>query len=344
MKVLPHSRSGVASVIGTIFFVLVFVMALGSLAYALGLQQQEAAAQESALQLASQRGSESLSLVFTMGGLLATNEGPATVALNHVLLRYPNGTVYSISAVVSIPSGGSTLVQSLVSNSICSPGTATCASKYSQILAGNPSGSSVGLVTGLGNAFWYAHQDGEVEWKSLVGFPPRCPSGEAVTQVNTTLGCAPEGPITSWDRTQISTGRAGEYTSSGLAVSLPANGTFAFYAFTVIKPSIGIERYNFEVHPLPAGASLVIACAPMSDPEGGGNLPTNCVDTAGSPIAAQNSLSFGVTPPVYATPGLFGVVSSGPIGIALQIDFACTSDCGSITMMAGSFIVAQALE
>jgi hypothetical protein len=331
-------------VVGTVFFVLVFMMALGSLAYASGLQQQTAAAQESALQMASQRGAESLALVVTVGGLLAINEGPVTVSVNHVLLRYPNGTVYSISAVTSIPSGGSAVVQSLIPNGVCFPGTATCASKFSQIVAGDPPGSSVGLVTGLGNAFWYSHQNGEVDWGSLVGFPPRCPAGEAVSQVNTTLGCTMEEYVGSLDRTQISTSGAGEYSSSGLAVSLTANETFAFYAFTVIEPSIGIEHYNFEVHPLPKGASLVIACAPLSDPEGGGGAPTNCVDTAGTPIAAQNRLYFGVAPPVYATPGLFGVVSSGPEGMTLQIDFACTSDCGSVTLMAGSFMIVQALQ
>ena len=164
-----------------------------------------------------------------------------------------------------------------------------------------------------------------------------------MSQVNTTLSCTPEVSITTWDRTEVSTSVAGEYSSSGLAVKLAANRTFAFDAFTVVEPSIGIEGYNFEVHPLPPGASLVIACAPMSDPEGGGNLPTNCVDTAGAPIAAQNSLSFGVTPPVYVTPGLFGVVSSGPTAITLQIDFACTSGCGTVTLMAGSIMIVQAL-
>jgi len=344
MKLRPRDRKGVASVVGTVFFILVFMMALGSLAYASGLQQQTAAAQASALRMASQRGAESLVLVVNVGGLLATNEGPATVSVNHVLFKYPNGTVDSITAGASIPSGGSAAVQSLIPDGVCSPGTATCDSKLSQIVAGNPPGSSVGLVTGLGNAFWYTRQNGEVDWRSIVGFPPRCPPGESVSQVNTILGCAMEEHVVSWDRGQISTSITGKYSSSGLSVSLPANGTFAFYVFTVIEPSIGIEHYNFEVHPLPAGASLVIACAPLSDPEGGGSLPTNCVDTAGSPIARQNGLSFGVAPPVYETPGLFGVVSSGPEGMTLQIDFACTSDCGSITLMAGSFMIVQALE
>jgi len=96
-------------------------------------------------------------------------------------------------------------------------------------MAGDPPGSSVGLVTGLGNAFWYAHQNGEVDWRSLADFPPGCPLGEAVSQVNTTLGCALEGYHAPWDSNQVSTGRAGEYSSSGLVVNIPANGTFAFY-------------------------------------------------------------------------------------------------------------------
>lgn len=344
MKRPARCHRAVASVVGTIFFVLVFMMALGSLAYASALQQQTAAAQESVLQIASQRGAESLALVASIGGLVATNEGPTTALVNHVLLRYPNGTVYSISANVSIPSGGSTPVRLLIPNAVCTPGAATCSSKYAQILAGNPPGSSVGLVTGLGNAFWYTRQNGEVDWRSLDGFPPACPSDEAVSRVNTTLGCVPDGSITSWDRTRVSSGAAGVYSSSGLAVVLPANGTFAFYAFLVVEPSIGIEHYNFEVHPLPDGASLVIACAPMADPEDGGGVPSNCVEAAGIPIAAQNSLSFGVSPPVYATPGLFGVVSSGPNRITLQIDFACTSDCGSVALLAGSYIVVQDLD
>ena len=344
MKLTQPGRRGVASVVGTIFFVLVFMMALGSLAYATGLQRQVAASQESALELASQRGSESLSLAVTPKGLLATNEGPTTVSVNHVLLRYPNGTVYSMSATVSIPTGASTLVKSMLPSGPCSAGTAPCLAKYNMILEGNPPGSSVGLVTSLGNTFWYTLQQGEVDWKSIVGFPPRCPAGDAVSQVNTTISCAPGGSITSWDGSSVTTGGAGEYLSTGLAASLPANGTFAFYVFTAVEPSIGIEHYNFEVHPLAAGASLLIACAPMSDSEGGGNLPTDCVDAAGTPIAAQNSLSFGVTPPVYSTPGLFGVVLSGPGGAELQIDFACTSNCGGITVKAGSFMVVQALQ
>ena len=263
--------------------------------------------------------------------------------MNHAVLRYPNGTIYAIPAAVTIPSGGSIPVQTLIPNGVCPPGTATCLSRYHQIVKGNPPGSSAGLVTGLGNTFWFTSQETQVNWDSLVGFPTACPAGEGVAGLNTTLACASAGSLTSWAKAPTSTSGTGKYISTGLAVPLAANLTYAFYAFTVVEPSIGIEYYNFEVHSLSPGASFVIACAPMSDPGGGGNLPTNCVSTAGTPIAAPNTLSFGVAPPVYATPGLFGVVTSGASGTTLEIDFACTGNCGSLTIKAGSFMVVQVL-
>jgi hypothetical protein len=340
---IPKRRLGVSAVIGTVFFVMVFMLALGSLAYASGLQQQTAEAQESALQAASQKGAESIEFATASGGVMATNEGPATLSVNHVVLRYPNGTVYAFPAAVAIPSGGSNLLQPLIPNSVCSPGTATCLSKYTQIVKGNPPGSSVGLVTGLGNTFWFTGQENQVNWDALVGFPSPCPAGEGVTGLNTTPACASGGSLTSWAKAPTSTSGTGKYISTGLSVPLGANLTYAFYVFTVVEPSIGIEYYNFEVHSLSAGAALVLACAPLSDPGGGGNLPTNCVGAAGTPIAATNSLAFGVAPPVYATPGLFGVVTSGPAGSTLEIDIACTGNCGSLTLKAGSFMVVQVL-
>ena len=338
-----NQRHGVASVVGTVFFVLVFMMALGSLAYAWGLQQQSAAAQESAVLAVSNRGEESLAFAESGAGLLATNEGPASVSINHLALRYPNGTVYPMPARAVIAPGDTVLVLSLVPTGICSPGTATCGSRFSQIAEGDPPGSSVGLVTGLGNTFWFTYEDRQVEWSTITGFPPQCPVGEAVSKLNTTLTCTVEGPLSTWVKATVSTTGSNQYTTTGLAFVLPANGTYAFYVFTAIEPETGVEAYNFEVHSLASGASLLIACAPMSEPAGGGNLPTNCVSAAGTPIAANGGPSFGVKPPVFATPGIFGVVNSGPEGSALQIDFACTYNCGGVAMKAGSFMVALPL-
>ncbi len=142
------------------------------------------------------------------------------------------------------------------------------------------------------------------------------------------------------DKTTTGTGN---YVSTTLVATLAPNTNYVFYALTAIAPMTGIEKYNFEVHSLPSGAALVIACTPLSYPIGGGsNQATNCVGATGTPIATGNALGFGVTPPAYETPGLFGTVTVGANGGTLEIDFACTNNCGSVTIKAGSFLVVQA--
>ena len=337
------ARRAVASVVGTIFFVVVFMLALGSMAYAYGLQEQTNESQEQGLLAASARGSEVLRFVLTQDGLVASNGGPATVEVNHIILKFPNGTVYLLPASAEIPSAGEIGLLELIPGGICHPGGATCASKYAEIVSGNPAGSSVGLVTSLGNVFWFTFRDALVGWGSIDGFPAPCPSGEAVSALNYTLACSPGPELSSWLSAPATATVTDGYSGTGLGVVLPSNGTFAFYALTAIEPSLGVERYNFEVGALPAGASLVIACAPMAIPEGGGNAPTNCVTSTETPMAAPNSLGFGVTPPVYATPGLFGVVRTGPESGVLELDFACTQNCGGVTILAGSFMLVQSL-
>ncbi len=342
MRTLPRRR-GVAAVVGTVIFVLVFMAALGSMAYASNLQQQAAAAQQQAQQVASRRMAEGVAFSLGPSGLVATDTGRNSLVVNHVILKFPNGTVYSLASAAVIPAGGSAMVKGLIPGGVCSPGTATCLSLYGQIVAGTPEGSSVGIVTSMGNSFWYTHSSGQVGWASLTGFPKPCPAGEAVTGINTSLACAPVGFLSSWVKVPVLANGPDDYTSTTLAISLSANSSYAFYVFAAVEPSLGIESYNFEVHALPAGATLVIACSPMSYPFGGGNQPTNCVRSPGTPIAAGGSLEFGVLPPVYATPGLFGVVSLGAAGGRLQIDFACTANCGGIVLQPGSFMLAQAV-
>jgi len=280
----------------------------------------------------------------TGSGLLATNEGPSASLVNHVVLRFPNGTAYALAASDSIPSGGAVYVRSMIPNGMCSPGSATCASKYAHIVAGNPAGSSVGILTGSGNTFWFTHQESQFSWSALTSFPSPCPAGKAVSGLNTTLTCTSASSVTSWARVSAATHGTGAYSSTGLSVLLPANGTYAFYVIAATEPAIGIERYNFEVHSLPSGAAVVIACAPLSSALGGGNIPTNCVYSAATPIASNYGFAFGVAPPVYETPGLFGVLTSGPSGSLLGIDFACTFGCGSVSLKPGSFMIVQQLS
>jgi hypothetical protein len=325
------------------FFMLVFMLAIGSLAYESGLQAQSSNAQENAVQMKALRGSESLTFSLTQRGVTATNEGPYSAAVEYAVLKFPNGTVYPLATSAALTSGASVQLISLIPSGLCSPGTSTCVSRYEQIVDGNPPGSSVGLVTSMGNAFWYTYGVSLVPWISLTSFPRQCPTGQAVSTLNRTVTCVPVGGVSSWAKNPASTGSAGVYSSTGLSVALAPNRSYAFFVFTAIEPTVGIEKYNFEVHALPTGATLIIACSPLSYPIGGGNQPTNCVRATGTPIASLNTLGFGTGPPVYSTPGLFGVVTIGAIGGTLEVDFACLSDCGGVTLEPGSFMMVQPL-
>jgi hypothetical protein len=316
VDIVSHSRRGVASVLGTVFFVVIFMLAIGSLAYASGLQAQASQAAQQAELTASRKGAEALAFTSGPSGLVAANNGPSTLGVEYIVLRFPNGTVYPLPVTAAIPSGGRLPIDGLIPPGACTPGASTCASKYDQIISGNPPGSSVGVVTSLGNAFWYSY-------------------GTPQPQAGARLA--------AWVSTLVRTAGKNQYTSTTLAVPLSTNSIYAFYAFTAIEPTFGTEYYNFAVHALPPGASLIIACSPLSYPEGGGNQPTNCVTSAGTPVAASGGLGFGVSPPVFQTPGLFGMVRTGGAGGSLEIDFACIANCGEVTIMPGSFMVVDPL-
>jgi hypothetical protein len=339
MLFIPRERRGIASIVGTLVFLLVFILALGAQAYTSALEAQAASAEEEAQQIASRHGQELLIFGVGASGLTATNEGPTSASINHLILRYPNGTVYSLMATALVSTGGVVAVQSLVPSGVCTPGTATCLSKYNQIVSGNPLGSEVGLLTSMGNSFWYAYSSNLVPWSSLTGFPPSCSTGQFINKLGVTPTCAPAGGVTMWVTADVATGSGG-YVSTTLTVSLPANGRYVFYAFTAMQGSLGGENYNFELHPLRAGATLVIVCSPMSYPlSGGANQPANCLTSAGTNIAAT-PFTIGLTS-TMATPGLFGMVTLGSSGGTLQIDFACVANCGSVIIKAGSFMVVQ---
>ena len=164
---LRSARKGVASIVGTVVFVLVFMLALGALAYAANLQAQGARAEAQAQGVAYIRAGESVTFQVTQSGLEAFDSGPSSVALNHVVLRFPNGTVYAPAANAVIPAGGETPVLPLVPAGTCAPGTATCVSKYDSIVSGAAPGASVGLVTSLGNVFWYTGTSGGSGWSNV---------------------------------------------------------------------------------------------------------------------------------------------------------------------------------
>ena len=143
-----------ASVIGTMIFVVVFLLALGAMAYLSGVQAQSTQAQAEAESVASAKGSERLG--FAGGGLSlsAQNEGGTTVDINHLILAYPNGTTFTLAVSASVPPGGGVAVAPLVPEGKCG-GSEACLSIYDSVVGGSPGGLALGLLPSLGNTIWY---------------------------------------------------------------------------------------------------------------------------------------------------------------------------------------------
>ena len=156
-------RPGVAAVLGMLFMVLVFMAAIGAQAYISGLQEQTAQSAAQSQQVSGQRADEQVTYGGPSSGLTATDTGPSEEVVVGMLLKFENGTVVQMDAdstsafrEVSIPVGDVVQVESLVPAGRCSPGTASCLSKYNAVTSGAPvKGRAVGLVTSLGNVFWY---------------------------------------------------------------------------------------------------------------------------------------------------------------------------------------------
>jgi hypothetical protein len=206
MKLSYGLRRGIASVIGTIFFVLVIMAALGAQAYMWSLQAQSTQVAQQAQSVAAGKADELLLYSAPSLGLTVSDSGPTTTKVIAMVLKFENGSVYSLSSASSpsfvsatFPQGTNALVQSLVptSTSPCKDqnnvGTATCLSKYNSIVNNVVGGRSVGLVTSLGNAFWYVPSTSLVQWSSVANLPAGCSANQYVTAVGATLTCSQVG-------------------------------------------------------------------------------------------------------------------------------------------------------
>jgi hypothetical protein len=127
--------------------------ALGAQAYMSSLQAQSSQAVQQAQNVAAQKANELLSYSTPSSGLTVTGSGPTTTKVIAMILKYPNGTVYTFSESTLLPAGTSLQVVLIVPSGNC--GTAICLSKYNSIVSGIVTGSAMGLVTSLGNVFWY---------------------------------------------------------------------------------------------------------------------------------------------------------------------------------------------
>jgi hypothetical protein len=154
----PKERRGIASVIGTMIFVVVLMMAVGAQTYIGGLQAQSNQSSQLAQEAANLHGDESLTFSNPASGLVVVNGGQSSSEIVAMYLRYPNGSVYSGSSFtpVYLPPSASASVQAIVPSGTCLPtGTSTCLSRYEAVTESSTPGYSVGLTTSLGNTFWY---------------------------------------------------------------------------------------------------------------------------------------------------------------------------------------------
>jgi hypothetical protein len=160
----PEPRRGIASILGMLFMALLFMVAIGAQVYISGLQAQSSQLAAQAGQREAAHSDENLGFTNTPTGLYAANGGPTSETLVAMILKFENGTVYNLNsastpafAQVVVPSSYSVAVQGIVPAGTCSPGTSSCLSKYTTLVKGGAvSGRAVGLVTSLGNTFWYA--------------------------------------------------------------------------------------------------------------------------------------------------------------------------------------------
>jgi hypothetical protein len=155
-------RVAIATVVGMLFMALIFLLAIGAQAYVTNAQEDASAAQSQAEQRVVLKSQELLSFGGYPSTLEVTNSGPVTSTAVAMLLKFENGTVYSLNGTSSprfqgavLPSGGRVMVQGLVPGGPCSPDMTTCLAEYQAIVAGRVPGRALGLVTSFGNTFWY---------------------------------------------------------------------------------------------------------------------------------------------------------------------------------------------
>src|SRR5215467_3754056 len=135
------------------------VLAIGSQIYLMNLQGQSSQGYQQAISTQVRRASEILDFTLPAAGLTVVNGGPTTTRIIGMYIKYPNGSVYSGSTFSGrdVASSSAVAVQGLVPSGVCLPtGTSTCSSRYGTVVGSATPGYAIGLLTSLGNTFWYA--------------------------------------------------------------------------------------------------------------------------------------------------------------------------------------------
>ena len=293
--------------VGTVIFVLIFMLALGSMAYASGLQSQVSVAEAEAQQVAAQRNSESLAFSSGASGLMVSDRGPSSVTVNHIILRFPNGTVYTLPIHASVPQGASAGVEALVPAGVCSPGTATCLSKYDQIVTGGAAGSQVGLVTSLGNSFWYS-----------------------------SAGTGGSGPTFRFAASTVSTSSGTFVSVPGLSFSGSPGGTYVVDFSLGYYQSAGISNLVYFGVAAPGDAKMM-ACADISASTN--PYQPSCSSVSGTQLA-QTTCSTQSSSPVCAY-GMRVFIAFGSSGGVLQLEFRSNGGVTAYVAQGSYMLVSQ---
>ncbi|MGD0396007.1 MAG: hypothetical protein ABSB26_03750 [Nitrososphaerales archaeon] len=334
---LLNRRRGVASVIGTILFVLVLMVAIGAQVYISGLQAQSNQIGQQAQQVANMKGQENLQYTIGSSGLTISNIGAATSKLMAMLLSYRNGTVYNLNpgstppfTATTLPAETNALVGSMVPSGTCTPGTAACVSRYNALVA-NPTLGSIGLVTSFGSTYWS---------NLMTTFPPNsCTNGVFTlsTQVSPAgSGYVNPGSVTAYCYGQlvpIEAFAAPGYTFSSWTGTGTGSYTGNANPATAAVNSLITETANFVAGagpPQPSGQDSplvwVTTALQSTNPGGGWIAITPFSFTGTANTLYQVTLSLGYYQSVQQSPGMeFGV--SGPAGATM---FACGSIAGAL--------------
>jgi hypothetical protein len=131
--------------------------------------------------------------------------------------------------------------------------------------------------------------------------------------------------------TQSSNG--GTWLATGLSVSVSANTNYAFTANLYYQGgnTVGGTDFDFTVHSLPSGATLVEACMI------GLSASNQCINSPGSTLYTTYYVQYGQSAGVQVT----GLIKVGSTGGTLSLDWQADPCCYNPGyLLAGSWMVA----
>ncbi len=272
---------------------------LGAQAYMSSLELQSNQVSRQEQQLTDLHRNELLAYSSSPSGPTVTNTGGVSAHVVSVILRYPNGTVYGLAQSFQLPSGMTSALAGVVPSGTC--GGSTCIAKYNRIASGAaPTGSSVGLVTSLGNTFWYTPSAAAAPWGTVV----------RVTADQT---------------------NGGGTKSATLTFTPAANTNYVFNAY-IYATNAGGSGLDFQVKSLLSGETLVAFCADLFTTPTSGSQ-SNCIAATGVNVFSTYNIG---TPTLVM---VYGTLSVGANAGAMEIDFQNSAGAGTTTIKAGSFMV-----